>query len=92
MSFEGLALKDMPACIIDTEAEAARCPSDWTRIFPRNDTDARYRDLFEAQRYSNTVIARWLAWPGRNDCIRRARELQAANAAMLALAVAKGGA
>ena len=92
MSFEGLALKDMPACIIDTEAEAARCPLDWTRIFPRNDTDARYRDLFEAQRYSNTVIARWLAWPGRNDCIRRARELQAANAAMLALAVAKGGA
>lgn len=74
VTFDGLSLADMPACILDTEAEAARCPTSWSRIFPRKDTDARYRKLFEAQRYSNTIIARWLAWPGRSEELRRARE------------------
>lgn len=73
VSFEGFSLAEMPACIIETEAEAARCPVSWNRIFPRKDTHARYKKLFEAQRYSNTIISRWLAWPGRAEELRRAR-------------------
>lgn len=62
--FRGVDLADLPDAVRTLEAEGARRRA-WDRVFPLEDQPTHYLDLFEAPRFSNLLLSKWLGYKQR---------------------------